>query len=68
RRTERDDAVWDSRGAPAFLAEASDLLAGQLDEDLVAAIAGQLLVPRLADWCAIWLEAEGGGPAAEPRL
>ncbi|MEW2068674.1 ATP-binding SpoIIE family protein phosphatase [Streptomyces sp. NPDC007346] len=68
RRTERDDAVWDSRGAPAFLAEASDLLAGQLDEDLVAAIAGQLLVPRLADWCAIWLEPEGGGPAAEPRL
>ncbi|WDG31364.1 SpoIIE family protein phosphatase [Streptomyces sp. CA-278952] len=68
RRTERDDAVWDSRGAPAFLAEASDLLAGQLDEDLVAAIAGQLLVPRLADWCAIWLETEGGGPAAEPRL
>ncbi|MFI1930017.1 SpoIIE family protein phosphatase [Streptomyces sp. NPDC020330] len=68
RRVERDDAVWDSRGAPAFLAEASDLLAGQLDEDLVAAIAGQLLVPRLADWCAIWLETEGGGPAAEPRL
>ncbi|OKJ23801.1 protein phosphatase [Streptomyces sp. CB00316] len=68
RRTERDDAVWDSRGAPAFLAEASDLLAGQLDEDLVAAIAGQLLVPRLADWCAIWLEAEGGGPGAAPRL
>lgn len=68
RRTERDDAVWDGRGAPAFLAEASDLLAGQLDEDLVAAIAGQLLVPRLADWCAIWLETEGGGPAAEPRL
>ncbi|MDQ0984360.1 ATP-binding SpoIIE family protein phosphatase [Streptomyces sp. V2I9] len=68
RRTERDDAVWDGRDAPAFLAEASDLLAGQLDEDLVAAIAGQLLVPRLADWCAIWLETEGGGPAAEPRL
>ncbi|MFH8364542.1 SpoIIE family protein phosphatase [Streptomyces anulatus] len=68
RRTERDDAVWDSRGAPAFLAEASDLLAGQLDEELVAAIAGQLLVPRLADWCAIWLETEGAGPAAEPRL
>ncbi|CAM5567828.1 hypothetical protein SCALM49S_00080 [Streptomyces californicus] len=40
RRTERDDTVWDGRGAPAFLAEASDLLAGQLDEDLVAAIAG----------------------------
>ncbi|MEV5674776.1 SpoIIE family protein phosphatase [Streptomyces sp. NPDC052179] len=68
RRAERDDAGWDNRGALSFLAEASDLLAGQLDEDLVAAIAGQLLVPRLADWCAIWLESEGGGPAAAPRL
>lgn len=68
RRTERDDAGWAGRGALSFLAEASDLLAGQLDEDLVAAIAGQLLVPRLADWCAIWLESEGGGPAAAPRL
>lgn len=68
RRIERDDADWDSRAALSFLAEASDLLAGQLDEDLVAAIAGQLLVPRLADWCAIWLESEGAGPSAEPRL
>lgn len=68
RRIERDDADWDSRAALSFLAEASDLLAGQLDEDLVAAIAGQLLVPRLADWCAIWLESEGAGPAADPRL
>ena len=68
RRIERDDADWDSRAALSFLAEASDLLAGQLDEDLVAAIAGQLLVPRLADWCAIWLESEGSGPGADPRL
>ncbi|QNE77456.1 SpoIIE family protein phosphatase [Streptomyces finlayi] len=68
RRVERDDADWDSRAALSFLAEASDLLAGQLDEDLVAAIAGQLLVPRLADWCAIWLASEGPGPAADPRL
>lgn len=56
------------RGALSFLAEASDLLAGQLDEDLVAAIAGQLVVDRLADWCAIWLESESGGPGAAPRL
>ncbi|GAA2984419.1 ATP-binding SpoIIE family protein phosphatase [Streptomyces fulvorobeus] len=68
RRIERDDADWDSRAALSFLAEASDLLAGQLDEDLVAAIAGQLLVPRLADWCAIWLESEGSGAGAVPRL
>ncbi|MFI8005829.1 SpoIIE family protein phosphatase [Streptomyces sp. NPDC086010] len=67
-RPERDDAGWAGRGGPAFLAEASGMLAGQLDEDLVAATAGPLLVPRLADWCAIWLESEGGGPAAVPRL
>ncbi|GAA2929116.1 MULTISPECIES: ATP-binding SpoIIE family protein phosphatase [Streptomycetaceae] len=68
RRAERDDADRSGRGALSFLAEASDLLAGQLDEDLVASIAGRLMVPRLADWCAIWLEDEGGGPAAVPRL
>ncbi|MFE9806087.1 SpoIIE family protein phosphatase [Streptomyces sp. NPDC005548] len=65
---------WLDRGALSFLAEASDLLAGQLDEDLVAALAGQLLVPRLADWCAVWLEDEatdragGLGLALGPRL
>ncbi|MFF9036387.1 SpoIIE family protein phosphatase [Streptomyces sp. NPDC014892] len=69
------DREWLNRGALSFLAEASDLLAGQLDEDLVAALAGQLLVPRLADWCAVWLEDEGlgwrGGDGAfgpAPRL
>ncbi|MEH0633650.1 SpoIIE family protein phosphatase [Streptomyces bottropensis] len=55
------DREWLNRGALSFLAEASDLLTGQLDEDLVAALAGQLLVPRLADWCAVWLEEEGLG-------
>lgn len=52
------DHEWLGRGALSFLAEASDLLAGQLDEDLVAVLTGQLLVPRLADWCAVWLEDE----------
>ncbi|MFI1733551.1 SpoIIE family protein phosphatase [Streptomyces acidicola] len=61
RRTMESDREWLNRGALSFLAEASDLLAGQLDEDLVAALAGQLLVPRLADWCAVWLEDEGMG-------
>lgn len=50
---------WVDRGGPSFLAEASELLAGQLDENMVAALAGQLLVPRLADWCAVWLSTEG---------
>ncbi|MGW6059976.1 SpoIIE family protein phosphatase [Streptomyces sp. NPDC055189] len=52
------DTEWVNRGALTFLAEASDLLAGQFDEELVAALAGQLLVPRLADWCAVWLDDE----------
>jgi serine phosphatase RsbU (regulator of sigma subunit)/anti-sigma regulatory factor (Ser/Thr protein kinase) len=60
RRTDRD-RDWLNRGALSFLAEASDLLAGQLDENLVAALAGQLIVPRLADWCAVWLEDEVTG-------
>ncbi|MGI5346871.1 SpoIIE family protein phosphatase [Streptomyces sp. CA-250714] len=56
----RRTAEWTDRGS-AFLAEASELLAGQLDEDMVAALAGQLLVPRLADWCAVWLTTDAGG-------
>ncbi|WP_420803129.1 SpoIIE family protein phosphatase [Streptomyces spiramyceticus] len=62
-RTAREyDSDWINRGALSFLAEASDLLTGQFDEDMVAALAGQLLVPRLADWCAVWLEEEGAAP------
>ncbi|WP_055695315.1 SpoIIE family protein phosphatase [Streptomyces prasinopilosus] len=57
----RQDGTWLGRGALSFLAEASDLLAGQLDEDLVTALTGQLIVPRLADWCAVWLEDETAG-------
>ncbi|WSQ09128.1 SpoIIE family protein phosphatase [Streptomyces sp. NBC_01231] len=62
QRTEQE-RDWLGRGALSFLAEASDLLAGQLDENLVAALAGQLIVPRLADWCAVWLEDEVTGRA-----
>ncbi|MFF1696107.1 SpoIIE family protein phosphatase [Streptomyces sp. NPDC058257] len=58
------ETEWVNRGALTFLAEASDLLAGQFDEELVAALVGQLLVPRLADWCAVWLDDES---EAAPR-
>ncbi|WP_326723163.1 SpoIIE family protein phosphatase [Streptomyces sp. NBC_00243] len=74
KRRAQQDHDWLNRGALSLLAEASDLLAGQLDEDLVAALAGQLIVPRLADWCAVWLEDEatdragGLGIALGPRL
>ncbi|MET9860145.1 SpoIIE family protein phosphatase [Streptomyces smyrnaeus] len=49
------DREWTNNGALSFLAEASDLLAGHTDEDKVASLAGQLMVPRFADWCAVWL-------------
>jgi hypothetical protein len=39
----------------SFVAEASDLLAGTLDEDQTIALAAHLAVPRLATWCAVLL-------------
>jgi serine phosphatase RsbU (regulator of sigma subunit)/anti-sigma regulatory factor (Ser/Thr protein kinase) len=59
RASHQESAGWAERSG-AFLAEASELLSGQLDEDMVAAIAAQLMVPRLADWCAVWLTTETG--------
>jgi serine phosphatase RsbU (regulator of sigma subunit)/anti-sigma regulatory factor (Ser/Thr protein kinase) len=47
------------RGRVSFLAEASDLLAGTLDREKIIALAAQLVVPRLADWCAVLLDNEG---------
>ncbi|MFF1685082.1 SpoIIE family protein phosphatase [Streptomyces sp. NPDC058254] len=54
-------AEWVDHSGPSFLAETSELLAGQLDQGMVAALAAQLLVPRLADWCGIWLKTQGRG-------
>jgi serine phosphatase RsbU (regulator of sigma subunit)/anti-sigma regulatory factor (Ser/Thr protein kinase) len=48
------------RGRISFVAEASDLLAGTLDEDRTIALAAQLAVPRLAAWCAVLLPDESG--------
>ncbi|MEU6083333.1 ATP-binding SpoIIE family protein phosphatase [Streptomyces sp. NPDC047108] len=52
----------------SFLAEASDLLAGQFDEDKLASLAALLLVPRLADWCAVWIDTPSGAGTTHPRL
>ncbi|MGW6142637.1 SpoIIE family protein phosphatase [Streptomyces sp. NPDC055140] len=60
-RSHRYAAEWVDRSGPSFLAETSELLAGQLDQGMVAALAAQLLVPRLADWCGIWLRTQGRG-------
>ncbi|GAA3443464.1 hypothetical protein GCM10018955_29020 [Planomonospora venezuelensis] len=45
-----------------FLADASDLLAGTLNPDMVPAIIAQIAVPRLAAWCAVYMWTESGGP------
>jgi serine phosphatase RsbU (regulator of sigma subunit) len=43
-----------------FLAEASDLLAGILDQQQAISLAAQLVVPRLATWCAVLLADDNG--------
>lgn len=43
------------RGWLSFLADAGYLLAGSLDPEMTMAITGQILVPRIATWCAIHL-------------
>ncbi|GGO80760.1 hypothetical protein GCM10012280_03430 [Wenjunlia tyrosinilytica] len=60
-RTRNCGSQWVNQGSLSFLAEASDLLAGQLDEDMIASLAAQMLVPRLADWCAVWLTGDSDG-------
>jgi serine phosphatase RsbU (regulator of sigma subunit)/anti-sigma regulatory factor (Ser/Thr protein kinase) len=57
-RLSEHDRAW--RGRISFVAEASDLLAGTLDEDRTIALAAQLVVPRLAAWCAVLLPDESG--------
>lgn len=45
-----------------FLADASDLLAGTLNPDMVPAIIAQIVVPRLASWCAVYTAELSNGP------
>ncbi len=50
------------RGWLTFVAEAGDLLAHSLDQEMTMAITGQIVVPRLATWCALYLDDERGRP------
>jgi serine phosphatase RsbU (regulator of sigma subunit)/anti-sigma regulatory factor (Ser/Thr protein kinase) len=43
------------RGWLSYVADAGDLLGGSLDPERTMAITGQILVPRMATWCAIHL-------------
>jgi serine phosphatase RsbU (regulator of sigma subunit)/anti-sigma regulatory factor (Ser/Thr protein kinase) len=48
------------RGRVAFLAEASELLSSTLDQRQAMALTAQLMVPRLASWCAVFLADDSG--------
>jgi serine phosphatase RsbU (regulator of sigma subunit)/anti-sigma regulatory factor (Ser/Thr protein kinase) len=54
------------RGRIGFLAEASELLASTLDQEKTISLIAQLVVPRLAAWCAVLLADEGGELQPEP--
>ncbi|MET0524325.1 MAG: SpoIIE family protein phosphatase [Nocardioides sp.] len=53
------------RGWLTFQAEAGDLLAHSLDQEMTMAITGQIVVPRLATWCAVYLDDERGEPVLQ---
>ena len=57
RVSERERRAW-----LAFLAESTDLLAGSLDQDMTMAITGQIVVPQLAAWCAVYLHDDRARP------
>ncbi|MCL2584454.1 MAG: SpoIIE family protein phosphatase [Streptosporangiales bacterium] len=48
------------RGRVAFLAEASELLSSTLDQQQAIALTAQLMVPRLAAWCAVLITDDVG--------
>jgi serine phosphatase RsbU (regulator of sigma subunit)/anti-sigma regulatory factor (Ser/Thr protein kinase) len=48
------------RGRVAFLAEASELLSSTLEARQAIALTAQLMVPRVAAWCAVFLADEAG--------
>ena len=53
------------RGWLTFVAEAGVLLAGSLDQEMTMAITGQIVVPRLAVWCAVHLDDDRGEPVLQ---
>ncbi|MBA3655359.1 MAG: SpoIIE family protein phosphatase [Actinobacteria bacterium] len=53
--------VTAARDRFAFLDEASQLLGSTLDVEATLHALAELAVPRIADWCAIYVHEEGGG-------
>ena len=50
------------RARVSYLEEAGQVLAGSFDPEKIVALAAQLVVPQLADWCAVLLADAGGVP------
>ncbi|GCD90954.1 SpoIIE family protein phosphatase [Nocardioides sp. LS1] len=53
------------RGWLTFVAEAGDLLAASLDQEMTMAMTGHIVVPRLATWCAVYLDDDRGEPVLQ---
>lgn len=55
-----------------YLADASELLGQSMDVDLVVALVPQVVVPRLGQWCAVYLRPDyrphAGSGTSQPRL
>ena len=64
-RARLQTAERERRGWLTFVAEAGDLLAHSLDQEMTMAITGQIVVPRLATWCALYLDDERGRPVLQ---
>jgi GAF domain-containing protein len=73
-RGELFDAERDARQLVQFLADAGGLLAGSLEADRIVELVVDLAVPRLGDWCTVflpdgrWLRRSAVNIAGEPEL
>jgi signal transduction histidine kinase/ActR/RegA family two-component response regulator len=56
------EALSASEVAQQFLAQASDVLSSSLDYEQTVVTLTRLAVPRLADWCGVWVVGEDGKP------
>ncbi|RYE83459.1 MAG: GAF domain-containing protein, partial [Myxococcales bacterium] len=62
----QDEQVRTQRDSLEFLAEAGQLLSSSLDHRSTLSRLTGLLVPRIADWCALYLEGDAGIVIAHP--
>ena len=64
-RARLQEAERERRGWLAFLSDAGELLSGSLQPEMTVAMVGQIVVPRLATWCGVYLAADRGEPVLD---